>query len=377
MCEVSNDHHFVPVWYQRNFLPGRKGEFYVFDKDPITSVRCPDGVIRRISPRQIRKSGPYALFQRDGFYSVALRGIQSDAIERFIFGPLDNLGARANRLFLQWPETRGVLHTDAGIPAEFGHPTYRMFDVVNFMDAQLARTPRGIDSLRWHFARQGQLGTDNNAIMARLLRMRQLHGTIWSEGHWELFSAASSDVKFLLSDDPVVIYNMDCFPSSAVCQYPHTPNPFWCGSRVIYPLSSDVLLVITHVEHHDNPRRRLARRNRRNARAYDDALVSFTDIVNYRGFGSQEVSLINHVIKSRATRFVASACEQDLFPEEHIGNTRWSEIDELFRPEFPSYLSESEVIVRHEDDSLMFSNSFGERDYVPGWFVRSRDRGSE
>ena len=99
-----------------------------------------------------------------------------------------------------------------------------------------------------------------------------------------MFSARNSNAKFLLSDEPVTIYNCDCYPASEVCRYPNDPDAFWRGSRVIHALSSESVLVITHVEHADELSRTKARRNRRNARAYDEVLLSFTDIVNNREF---------------------------------------------------------------------------------------------
>ncbi len=324
----------------------------------------------------VKPCGPDALFQEDGLYSVALTGLPSDAVERLVFGPLDTRGARANRLFLQWPETRGF-GSHPAIPPGYGNPNERMCDLLEFIDAQLARTRRGIDQVKQEFALSGRIALDNTTIMARLLARRQFHCTIWAEGHWELFSAKTSPTKFLVSDDPVVIYNCDCYSGAEICAYPRVPNPFWRGSRILYPLSPDMLLVITHKEHLDDPRRRLARRNRRNARAYDQVIMTFLDIVNYRAFTEEQVQKVNVIIKTRAKQHVASVREEDLFPERHIGAPRWADLAQLFQPDFPSYRSQSEIMVRYNDDSLLGSNAFGERQRVPGWFVRSREQRGE
>ena len=107
---ISNSHHYVPQWYQRNFLPAEGGEFFVLDKSPKLGYmprRARRPIVRR---RQVFTSGAHKLFQYDGLYSVALRGVREDVLERFVFGPLDDKGARANQLFCIWPTSRGIGH---------------------------------------------------------------------------------------------------------------------------------------------------------------------------------------------------------------------------------------------------------------------------
>jgi hypothetical protein len=372
MPDLSLDHHHVPVWYQRRFLTGGVGEFYVLNKEPQTHRLCPDGRVRSIRPKAETRSGPLALFQQQDLYSVALRGVRIDAIERFVFGPIDRLGAKANELFLRWPTTMGHVSGDE-VPEEFGHPAHRMLDLLQFIDAQRTRTLRGIDQLKHEFARRGELGASNNVVMAAMLTRRQVNCTVWAEGNWEIFSARNAQIKFLLSDEPVVMYNCDCYPGSTPCLYPHSPDPFWCGTRVIYPLSSEALLVISHAEHTDNPSRTRARRRRRNARSFDQTIVTYLDILNYRQFGNEEVAKINYIIKTRARRYVASENQEYLYPERIVGEPRWSDLDRLFYTDYPSFHTQSELMVRYNDDSLLFSNAFGERQHVPGWFVRQRE----
>jgi len=192
-------------------------------------------------------------------------------------------------------------------------------------------------------------------------------------GGLEIFSAKNSTTKFLLSDDPVVLYNCDCFPESDACRFPMTPHPFWRGSRVFYPLSPDTVIVISHVEHVDDPSRTKARRERRNARSHDEALINYGDILNYREFDDGAVAKIKLRNKTRAIRYVASANESDLFPEKVTKIPRWSEIDELFYSKYGSFRGSSETMVRYKDGTIMHSNAFGERDMVPGWFVRQQE----
>jgi hypothetical protein len=372
---VSNDHHYVPQWYQRAFLPEGRGEFHVLDKSPATAVQCGDGKVRRIAkPRSIFKCGAERLFQVAGLYSIAFRGVSIDEMERLIFGRLDHVGAIASAMFRTWPRANGLFFpNDEQIPSHFGHPSERMQDLLEFMNAQKARTPKGIQQIKLALAKRGNLAPSNNRIMGTFQRTRLVNCTVWSEGMWEIFSARDSDVKFLLSDDPVTIYNCDCYPASEVYRYPNDPDPYWRGSRVLYALSPNLVLVITHNEHVDDPKRAKARKDRRNARANDNTIISYTDVINDRELTSEQVTQINHVLKARASRYVASTQLDDLHPEKHMENIRWSDIDQIFYTKHKAFRTQTTMMAKYEDGSILHSNAFGERDVVPGWFVRQRE----
>ena len=369
----------MPEWYQRRFLPTGKGEFFVLDKDPAKVVRCPDGKVRAVKkPRHVFPHGPSALFQRENLYAVNFPKVRADLIERQLFGMIDQRGAFANAMFCEWPQSNGMFFVPRGadVSQKYGHPTHRMFDLVEFIDAQKTRTPKGIESINLHLARAGHLAPSNNILMALLQRRRMLNCTVWAECIWEIFSAHDSTEKFLLSDDPVVVYNCDCYPMSSACAYPNDPDPFWRGSRILWPLSRDCLLVLSHAEHVDEPSRLKARKPRRNARSGDQVFISYTDVTNERKFDAEQVLLVNTVIKARATRFVASAVREQLFPEERLTAPRWAEIDSLFYPKHPTYHASRKMTVRYDDDTIMHSNAFGERRTVPGWFVRANRKES-
>ena len=101
--------------------------------------------------------------------------------------------------------------------------------------------------------------------------------------------------------------------------------------------------------------------------------MSYTDIINERMLSTGQVNQVNYVIKARATRYVAGTSKDDLFPEKMIGTPRWCEIDNIFYTRFPSYRSESTLMVKYKDGSILHSNAFGERDHVPGWFVKQQE----
>jgi hypothetical protein len=167
---------------------------------------------------------------------------------------------------------------------------------------------------------------------------------------------------------------MDCYPGAPPCAYPNDPPPFWRGTRVIHPLSADRLLVISHVQHVDSPDRAKARQERRNARSYDQVLISYTNIESNRTLTDREVQMINYVIKQRSIRYVASVNIEDLYPEKAVGQPKWANIDSIFHQDYPTFYSQSETFIKYRDDSLLFTNAYGERNFVPGWFVRQQEK---
>lgn len=80
---------------------------------------------------------------------------------------------------------------------------------------------------------------------------------------------------------------------------------------------------------------------------------------------------------ARAIRYVASNNREDLWPEKKAKAPTWSAIDELFQPKIRTSLTSAKTIVKYKDESLLFTNAFGERERVPGWFVKQRQKGNE
>ncbi|MEH6696562.1 MAG: DUF4238 domain-containing protein [Hyphomonas sp.] len=357
--QISIRHHYVPQWYQRGFLPEGKGEFFVLDKSPQTNVECPDGLTRAIkNPKFIRRSGAHELFQQDNLYALSLPFVDPDFLERYLFGSIDDKGSIASRVFIDWPITIPHPKFDQ-YPMQFGDPGKRMVDLVQFINAQKTRMPRGIDAMKFDLKRRLRVEIDNNFLMAFFMERSRQQCTVWSEALWQIFSVESEDSRFLLSDDPVTFYNMDCYPMSSDCLYPMDPNPFWRGTRVLFPLSSKKLLVLSHKEHVDIPSRTKARRLRRNARLYDSSVMSFTWIEHEKHLSESEVHALNYVIKSRAVRFVASAYENDLNQDKFLPK-KWSEIDAILQPTYPSHHAKSEVHFGFQDGRTQAFNAFGE-----------------
>ncbi|WP_372732761.1 hypothetical protein, partial [Novosphingobium sp.] len=76
---------------------------------------------------------------------------------------------------------------------------------------------------------------------------------MWSEGVREIVSAATSPVKFLVSDHPVTIYHPKLSPDATECQYPGDPGVELVGSQTIFALNASHCLILTNLEYAENP----------------------------------------------------------------------------------------------------------------------------
>ena len=60
-----------------------------------------------------------------------------------------------------------------------------------------------------------------------------MHCTIWSEGVREIVSAVDSDVKFIISDHPVTVYNPAVPPEAEGCWHSLDPSITLKASQTI------------------------------------------------------------------------------------------------------------------------------------------------
>jgi hypothetical protein len=112
--------------------------------------------------------------------------------------------------------------------------------------------------------------------MFEMQGVRMMHCTIWTEGVREIVSARDSDVKFIVSDHPVTIYNHAIPPDAKGNDYPNEPSIALKGSQTIFPLNRDFCLILTNLEYAQN--------NSANP------LEKRTFAGNYRKFGLTECS---------------------------------------------------------------------------------------
>jgi hypothetical protein len=76
---MARRNHYVPVWYQRQFLADGQAHFHYLDLAPETVVSLGGKKYRR---RGLFRWGPKRCFVRDDLYTVKLGAWSNDEIER-------------------------------------------------------------------------------------------------------------------------------------------------------------------------------------------------------------------------------------------------------------------------------------------------------
>lgn len=163
-----------------------------------------------------------------------------------------------------------------------------------------------------------------NAALLALREVFQAYTTMWAEGTWEIVRARRSSTKFIVTDDPVTFYRKWVFPSE--WKYPDDVNLKSIGTRTLFPLGIDSCLIITHLQLVRNPWI-TPTVFRENARYYDQTMKHIGMIQFGRELEEDEVLRINYILKRRATRYLAAAEEEWLYPERRASPIEWANLD--------------------------------------------------
>jgi hypothetical protein len=357
MSETRNN-HYVPQWHQEGFFePGRNKLAYL-DLKPEQKV-LNDG---RVITYNDRFTNPTSLcFSQMDLYSTFFGASVNDEIERRLFGNIDAKGSRAIRAF-------------AADEASEWHGQFQT--LFEYVDIQKIRTPKGLDWLKAQYPTLTQ-----NDLMSEMQGIRMMHCTTWVQAVREIVSAENSDMKFIVSDHPVTIYNHAAPPDAQLCAYPHEPPIALKASQTIFPLTRDFCLIFTNLEYAQDPSteplvKRTFARNFRTSMAKTDALI------RKRKLTSEEVARINFIIKRRARRFIAAGRKEWLYPEKTVSEP-WNELGTtLLPPKNELWHFGGEIFVRYEDGSVAYQDQFGrtekEWDFLkkkpPTTPLRSRDK---
>ena len=221
-------------------------------------------------------------------------------IERKLFGDIDTRGADAVRAFVGEDIDEWRRHFIA---------------FFEYLDVQKIRTPKGLDWLSAQYPRLTQ-----NDLMFEMQGIRMMHCTIWTEGVREIVSAQAADVKFIVSDHPVTIYNHAMLPEATANGYPNEPSIALKGSQTIFPLNRDFCLILTNLEYaQDHSAKPLEKRTF--AGNYRNSMVRTDAFIRTRKLTSEEVIRVNRVLKARAKRYIAAGKEEWLYPETSSART--------------------------------------------------------
>lgn len=330
----ARNNHFVPQWHQNGFVDERDNELRHLKR---REIKLKDGSTKIIYGKNWFTSAQ-CFYEKD-LYSTFFGMIVNDDIEKKLFGPIDDNGADSVKAFL----------TDD--QAQWHH---NFQDFFTYLDAQKLRTPKGLDWVKSKYPALNQI-----QLMTEMQALRTIHCTLWAEGVRELVSAEDSDVKFILSDHPVTIYNYACPPDSELCAYPNDPDIALKGSQTIFPLDKNRCLILTNLEYAQDPDGVNPLEQRTNATKLRQSMVNTINFINKRKLTADEVSKINYILKSRAKDAISAGNESWLYPESRL-NCDWSELRHVLLP--PSdelYHFGGEMFAGYEDGSTYYQDAFG------------------
>lgn len=332
--QIARNNHYVPQWYQRGFLQKGLSTLHVLDMAPKVPTQA-SGLAAAVRPRSMPPSRAFC--ERD-LYTTQFGEVLNDDIEKYLFGSIDKRGAEAVRALLANDPAR--LHSHFGA----------LFD---YLDTQKLRTPKGLD---WILSRYRDLSRID--LLIEMQRLRDMHCKMWTEGCREIVSAAESSVKFLVSDHPVTTYHRE-FPAQAnSVNYPAEPGIELIGTQTVFVLDRDNCLILTNLEYADAPGTVDVMSQRTNARFRGRSIVRTDAFIRGRNLSAEEVVSINHLLKSRARRYVAAGSADWLTPE--VENARnWREIGDVLLPRNELWRFGGEIYVGFEDGTSQYQDAFG------------------
>ncbi len=314
MASEYRHNHYVPVWYQKRFLPpGQVGqELYYLDFVPRVKVD-PRGVKHPIDP--VKKQGFRFCFAQNDLYTVNLGGVESKDIEKVFLSQVDNDASAAVECWTNYT------HFGEYDP-KYGEPGKPLKNLLLHMSTQKLRTPKGLAWLTQQVRRDTH-SDDRNLVLRAMFDLREIYSAIWAECVWQIADASQSETKFIVSDHPVTVYNRRCGPKSQWCRGQNDPDIRFHASHTIFPLSLEKMLILTNLSWVRNPYQSEVKR-RPNPDFFRETIFNFEKIQVMRHLSEDEVRQINFIIKSRALRYLGAAKEEWLYPEEFVSKSNWN-----------------------------------------------------
>jgi len=333
--QVTRNNHYVPQWYQRGFIEYGQSQLHYLDMSPPQKVLS-DG--RTVPMNALHKWGPKSCFSEYDLYSTHFGTVVNDEVEKFLFGSIDDRGSKAVRAF-----------ADGDLSAMH----YAFQDFFEYLDAQKLRTPKGLDWIKSRYPSLDQL-----QLMLEMQGLRFIHCTMWTEGVREIVSAEDSDIKFIVSDHPVTVYNAATPTTSTECAYPEDPPIEWLGTNTVFALDANTCLILTHLEYAKDPKAANLTAPRTYARYRGQSLVRTDAFIRTRKLSRNEVIAINHLLKSRARRYVAASNKEWLYPEKSFTGA-WQDLAQVLLPKDDLWRFGGEIYVGHADGSTQYQDAFG------------------
>ena len=281
-------------------------------------------------------------------------------MERLFFGEIDAKGRDAVTYWAEYwkPDVNG--------PA--------LQDLMRYMTVQKLRTPKGLRWLRL-MMRHGLGGPifSNNDVIEAVSALQHLYSAVWSESVWQLVDASRSQMKFIISDHPVTVYNRACPPLSKWCQGVLDPDIRMAATHTYFPLSPERALILSNLHWVRDPYQS-EHKLRPNSDFFRNTIFNFMGIHTQRYLSEQEVLEINMITKRRAFRYIAAAEKDWLYPETALPDFNWSKLGHgwLFMPDPRCEHNGGEILVGYEDGGAASWDEYGQRPWQAGYTDEKR-----
>ena len=337
--QKRRNNHYVPIGYQKRFIPEGQKILNYLDLNPF--INLPDG--RQVKGREIYERGPRSCFCEKDLYTTKFFGIRNEDIEAFLFGKIDD----------------NIHDALDGLVSNDPHLLHKYFlYIFEYMDAQKLRTPKGLEWIRSSYFQ-----LTKNELLLEMQFLRTMHCTMWVEGVIEIVSAEDSDIKFIISDHPVTIYNPACSPESDICQHPNDPLTAWKASQTIFPLDLNHCLVLTNLEYASSPDEVDPVSGRTNPRFFSQTMTRWDTVIRERKLKPEEVCAVNYIIKKRARKYIAAGQKDWLYPEKTYSQNEWKSLYKiLLPPKNQVWQFGGEIFVGGKDGGLAWhQDAFGRR----------------
>ena len=180
-------------------------------------------------------------------------------------------------------------------------------------------------------------------------------------------------MKFILTDHPVTVYNAAVEPTSEQCAYPQDPLVSAVGSQTVFALDANTCLILTHLEYAKQPDKLDLTRLRTNARHLGVGMMRTDNFIRDRRLSREEVIAINHLLKSRAKRYIAAANKTWLYPELEFKGS-WMQIAKVLLPKDNLWQFGGETYVGYEDGTSSYCDEHGRTSKAHEFFTRESPR---
>ncbi len=240
-------------------------------------------------------------------------------------------------------------------------PQQFLTSFITYINVQHLRTPRGMFKLKLSLSNDYFKMTPEsiqNRVLDMIQKLQSLFAVIWCEGIWEIVNAKKSDTKFIISDNPIILYNKKCYPLSKHCKFPSDPMIEFIGTQTIFFLDFEHCLIITNRELVFTEKPNLLK-IKKNVGYFRSGFFNFNDIIRGRELNENEVLKLNYIAKMRAHNYIAGAEKQFLYPERSIKKLKWSDLAFCLMPPRENIIDFKETYAAYDNGKIEGRNAYG------------------